>query len=83
MDWFTGIVVYFLIWWVSIFAILNIGHRVAESPEMGHDRSAPVKFHLGKKLLLNTAIAAIIWLVIWAFIKFSGISFRQMVEDWQ
>jgi len=83
MSTFTGIVVYFLIWWVSIFLVLNIGHRVAENPQVGTDRAAPVKFYLGKKLLLNTAIAAAIWLVIWAFIKFSGISFRQMVENWQ
>ncbi len=83
MDWFTGIVVYFLIWWVTIFAVLNIGHRTAENPQVGTDRAAPVKFYLGKKILLNSAIAAVIWLVIWAGVKFSGISFREMVENWQ
>lgn len=83
MDWLTGIVVYFLIWWLSIFTVLNIGHRVAENPEIGNARSAPVKFYLGKKLLLNSAIAAVIWLIIWAIVKFSGFSFRESVENWK
>jgi len=83
MDWFTGVVVYFLIWWVSIFAILNIGHRVAENPQVGTAPSAPVKFYLWQKLLLNSAIAGVLWLIAWAVIKFGHISFREMVKDWQ
>lgn len=63
--------------------VLNIGHRVHDDPETGHATSAPVKFYLGKKLLLNTVIAAVIWLVVWAAITYSGISFQEMVENWR
>ena len=83
MDLFTGIIVYFLIWWVSIFPILNLGHRVEDVPQPGNARSAPVKFYLWQKFALNTVIAAIIWLIIWLGVKYSGISFREMVEDWK
>ena len=83
MDILTGIVVYFLIWWVSIFAVLNIGHQTADHPETGHAQSAPVKFDLGKKLLWNSGLAAVIWVVIWLTVKFSGFSFRETVEGWQ
>ncbi|HCM83932.1 MAG TPA: DUF1467 domain-containing protein [Rhodospirillaceae bacterium] len=83
MSVFTGIILYFLIWWVTIFTVLNIGHRAAENPEAGHATSAPVKFYLGKKLLLNSVIAAVVWLIVWALIKFSGVSFTEMVENWR
>jgi predicted secreted protein len=83
MNILTGIILYFLIWWVSIFMVLNIGHRVEETPQVGHAQSAPVKFYLGKKILLNSAIAAVIWLCIWLAVKYSGISFREMVENWK
>ncbi len=83
MSVLTGIILYFLIWWITIFTVLNIGHRAAQQPEIGHATSAPVKFYLGKKLLLNTVIAAVVWLEIWLTVKFSGISFTEMVENWQ
>lgn len=83
MNTFTGIIMYFLIWWVSIFMVLNIGHRTDDAPQIGNDRAAPVKFYLGKKILLNSVIAAVIWLIVWLAVKYSGISFREMVENWQ
>jgi predicted secreted protein len=83
MDAFTGVILYFLIWWVSIFMVLNIGHKTENHPQVGNAQSAPVKFYLGKKILLNSIIAAVIWLCVWCAVKYSGISFRQMVENWQ
>ncbi len=83
MPVFTGIILYFLIWWITIFTVLNLGHRAAEQPEAGHATSAPVKFYLGRKLLLNSAIAAVVWLMIWGLVEFGGISFTEIVENWQ
>ena len=83
MDLFTGIIVYFLIWWTTIFTVLNIGHQTAEKPEIGHATSAPVKFSLGKKLLLNSVIAAGVWIAIWLVVKYSGFSFTETVAGWE
>ena len=44
MGWLTGIVVYVLVWWVTLFAILPLWVTPAE-PEEGHDpapRSTPI-----------------------------------------
>ena len=41
MNWLTGILVYVMIWWVVIFAVLPWGVRVPDEPEPGHAASAP------------------------------------------
>ena len=83
MDNFTGVILYFLIWWTTIFTVLNIGHRTADHAQLGNATSAPVKFNLRYKLLLNSVIAAIVWLIIWALVKYSGFSFTHEVATWR
>jgi predicted secreted protein len=83
MSLFTGIIIYFLVWWVTIFTVLNIGHRTADNPETGHAASAPVQFNLGKKILLNSVIAGVVWLIIWVVITYGGFSFTEAVASWQ
>lgn len=83
MNLLTAIILYFLIWWVSIFMVLNLGYKADSNAAIGHDRSAPVKFDLWKKVALNSVIAAVIWLAIWLAVTYSGVSFREMVEGWK
>ena len=78
MNWFTGIVVYVLTWWVVIFAVLPWGNRNAVNPEAGTVESAPDKPRLLMKFLVTSAISAVIWLVIFALVKSDIISFRDM-----
>ena len=33
MNWFTGVVLYVLIWWTVLFAVLPIGTRPVEDPD--------------------------------------------------
>ncbi len=80
MNWFTGVVVYVVIWWITIFWVLNWGHRTSESPEIGHARSAPVFTNWRKKFLVNTVIAGMLWLALYAIIKSDVISFERMVR---
>ena len=83
MDWFSGFVLYWLIWWVTIFCVLNIGHRTADAPPVGHAKSAPVKLNLGKKLLWNSLLAAAVWLVVWLVVTYGGFSFTEAVAGWE
>lgn len=83
MNAFTGVILYFLIWWVSIFMVLNVGYKADSNAVIGNDRSAPVRFYLWKKVALNSIIAAVIWLAIWLAVNYSGVSFREMVEVWR
>ena len=43
MNWITGVVVYFLIWWLVLFAVLPWGVQREENPQPGHDPGAPVQ----------------------------------------
>ena len=43
MTWFTGILVYVIIWWLVLFMVLPWGVKVPEEPEPGHASSAPVQ----------------------------------------
>jgi predicted secreted protein len=79
MDWFTGTVVYLLIWWVALFCVLPIGTRPVQEadPEAGGWRGAPAKPMLGRKLLGTTVLAAILWIGVYALIGSELISFRE------
>ena len=60
----TAVAIFFLIWWVVLFAVLPFGVRSQyEDGEMaaGTDPGAPVIPRLGRKLLLTTVVAALIF----------------------
>jgi predicted secreted protein len=76
MNWLTGIVVYILVWWVTLFAILPLWVTPAEPGELGHSAGAPRRPLLGRKLALTTALAAIIWLGIYFVVSEPWFSFR-------
>jgi predicted secreted protein len=60
----TALAAFFLIWWVSLFAVLPWGVRSQhEGGEMapGTDPGAPVSFRLGRTLLWTTAVATAIY----------------------
>jgi predicted secreted protein len=75
MGWLTGVVVYVLVWWVTLFAILPLWVKPAE-PKEGHDPGAPQHPYLGRKLALTTLVAAVIWLGIYVVVHQPWLSFR-------
>jgi len=76
MNWAEGIVVYVLVWWVVIFAVLPWGVRPSEQFVPGQVQSAPARPCLVMKAGITTLIAAIIWLIIFLIIRSHWISFR-------
>jgi len=60
MTPFTALFIYFLIWWLTIFTVLPLGVKRHEEPGKGFDAGAPAVPNLGKKLILNTIISAVI-----------------------
>jgi predicted secreted protein len=74
MSWITGILVFFVIWWTVIFAVLPLGVQRIEDPTPGVDRGAPEKPQLLRKAIICTAISAVlwcVWYVVWVFDVFS------------
>ncbi len=60
----TALAAFFLIWWVSLFAVLPWGVQSQhESGEMapGTDPGAPTNFRLGRKLIWTTVVAVVIY----------------------
>ena len=77
MSWLTGTVVFILVWWVSLFAVLPLWVTPAEPGEPGHAAGAPKHPHMLRKLALTTAIAAVIWLGIYFVVSSPWLSFRE------
>ncbi|MCF6322462.1 MAG: DUF1467 family protein [Rhizobiaceae bacterium] len=64
MSFGTGFAVYFLFWWLCLFVVLPFGIRSqVESGEItpGTEPGAPRKFHVWKKMLINTVLAGVVF----------------------
>ena len=80
MGWFTALVLYALIWWTVLFAVLPFGtHPVSEAAEdTGGWRGAPERPLLLRKLVATTLVAALLWAGGIALIHSPFLSFRDM-----
>jgi predicted secreted protein len=77
MNWFTALVVYLLIWWTALFAVLPIGtNPVAEPDSVTGWRGAPEQPRLWRKLWLTTLVTTVIWAVVMGLIESNWLSFR-------
>ena len=76
MGWVTGIVVYILAWWVTLFAVLPLWITPSEPDDLGHAAGAPRNPLLARKLALTSAVAAVIWLGIYIVVSEPWLSFR-------
>lgn len=81
MSWFTGFLVFVMVWWVVIFMVLPWGVRRTEQPAPGHEPGAPQRPLLVRKLLVTTAISAVIWLAIYLVVDSELISFREIARQ--
>ncbi len=70
--------IYFIVWWVTLFAILPL--RIGPQPEEGErdpiaDASgAPYAPNIGRKFLVTTVVSAAIFAVIYVIIAFKLIT---------
>jgi len=70
----TAIAIYFVVWWIVLFAILPLGvrnaHEAGETTLEGNEPGAPVDPQLGKKALLTTCVSAVVFGIIYVAIRF-------------
>jgi predicted secreted protein len=62
----TAFAIYFVLWWVTLFVTLPFGVRSQHEEgggAPGTDPGAPVASQMGKKLLWNTALSAVIFAI--------------------
>jgi predicted secreted protein len=78
MSLVTALAIYFIIWWVTLFAVLPWGvrspHESGLKVEPGHSDAAPVNPRLGVKFAVTTAVSGIIFLFVWWLITRSGLT---------
>ena len=77
MSWFTGLMVYLIIWWIVLFTVLPWGIKVPEEHEPGHATSAPERPMMWRKAAITTVIATILWIGAYYLIESDLISFRE------
>ncbi len=78
MNPFTGAMLFAIIWWVVLFAVLPWGVRPVENPEPGHEPSAPERPMIGRKVLVTTGITAVIWGILFYLITNDILVFRDI-----
>lgn len=78
MGWISGIAVYLVIWWLVIFMVLPWGNQAVDAEDVarGHASSAPRKPRLATKLVVTTAIAGMLWAIVYVVMDQGWISLR-------
>ena len=73
MQTTTAIAIYFLIWWITLFAVLPFGVRSQHEGEdfaQGTDPGAPILARIGMKLIWTTVVASIVFAILAAIYKY-------------
>jgi len=76
MSWAAGLMVYLVIWWTVLFAILPLGVKRVENPGRGQDQGAPEKPLLLRKAVITTVVASVLWLGFYFLHQMDVFSFR-------
>ncbi len=72
-------VVFVIIWWVILFMVLPFGVNRVADPDDGHDPGAPERPLLVRKLLVTTAITAVLFGIVFAVVSSGLFSLRDLV----
>lgn len=77
MNWFTGTVLFIVIWWTALFAVLPIGIRpVTQADEKSGWRGTPERPRLLRKVVITTMVTCVLWTGSYLLIRSDYISFR-------
>jgi predicted secreted protein len=77
MSLTLAIALYFIIWWTTLFAVLPFGVRTqGDTGEVvpGTPASAPSLPRLARVFIVNTMVAAGVFAVVWACIRYGLIT---------
>lgn len=74
MNWVGAVALYFVVWWITLFAMLPIGVRSQHEEgdvSGGTDPGAPLRPMMGRKLVYTTIAAVPVSVVLWYFVGYS------------
>jgi predicted secreted protein len=76
----TGIAIYFVLWWIVLFAVLPWGTRPVTTPDSETGwRGAPERPGMRKKVIATTLVTGVIWVLLYLGITSETLSFREGV----
>jgi len=81
----TGLAIYFIIWWLVLFAVLPWGVRSQHEDGNfveGTDPGAPVVPALGRKLIWTTLVSAILFAILDLLYVYRVASLEDLVTLW-
>jgi len=86
MSLTTSLAIYFIIWWLVLFAVLPFGVRnAAESGidvEPGHDPGAPTVLGMKSKLIWTTLISGGLFAICWAVYVYRLVTLEELGTLW-
>ena len=77
MSWATGLMVYLVIWWTVLFAVLPLGVKKVENPGRGQEHGSPERPQLVRKAVITTIVAAVLWIGFFVLHQTDFFSFRE------
>jgi predicted secreted protein len=79
MSWQTGLAVYFVIWWISLFMVLPWGVRRVDPADLkpGEDPGSPAKPHLLRKFAATSVLAGVFFGIFYWLHESGLVTFRQ------
>ena len=76
MGWISGVAIYFIIWWTSLFIVLPFGQRSQEDDAEvvpGTTRSAPSAARMGRKVIQTTIVATLVFATFYVITQVYGL----------
>ena len=81
MSLSLSLALYFVIWFITLFAVLPIGVTTQEEAGdvvPGTPESAPASPRLWRVVIINTIVASIVFALVWAALTFKWIDLTRM-----
>jgi predicted secreted protein len=85
VSWTTALAIYFVLWWVVLFAVLPWGVRSQDESDLvtpGTDPGAPAAPALPIKLFWTTVIAAVIFAVMYGVYVYRIVTLDDLATLW-
>lgn len=75
----SALAIYFVVWWIVLFAVLPWGTTPVADPDSQTGwRGTPARPGLGRKLIATTIVAAIVWALIIAAFAYDVLGLRDI-----
>ena len=82
MSLTSALAVYFILWWVTLFAVLPWGvrnsHETGQQVTAGPETGAPVNQRIGRKMLVTTVIARLLFILVYGQITYGWVGFEDI-----